>query len=53
MSQFPWKATSVSIPIYFHGTDGTIDKYGNPVNMNEGLALILFTQDEDCLKGAA
>ena len=31
MSQFPWKATDVSVPVYFHGTDGTIDKYGNPV----------------------
>ena len=29
MSYFPWQATSVSVPVYFHGSDGTIDKYGN------------------------
>ena len=33
MSYFPWQATSVSVPVYFHGSDGTIDKYGNPVQV--------------------
>ena len=33
MSYFPWLATDVSVPVYFHGSDGTIDKYGNPVQV--------------------
>ena len=31
MSNFPWRATEVSIPVYFHGSDGSMDKYGNEI----------------------
>lgn len=34
MSNFPWQATAsdVTIPVYFHGTDGTMDKNGNIIS---------------------